>query len=82
MAEANYFYKNSSIYFKEGVPLEELEKFAIHEFIHYIQEVKDQKGNSHFLEFSGDDAAEIRKNQSNPAKVKETIIKIRNKYNS
>lgn len=43
-AEANYFYKNSSIYFKQGVPLEELEKFAIHEFIHYIQEVKDNKG--------------------------------------
>lgn len=45
-------------------------------------ELKDQKGNSHFLEFNGDDAAEIRKNQSNPAKLKETIIKIRNKYNS
>lgn len=45
-------------------------------------ELKDQKGNSHFLEFHGDDAAEIRKNQSNPAKLKETIIKIRNKYNS
>lgn len=44
-AEANYFYKNSSIYFKQGVPLNELEKFAIHEFIHYIQEVKDSKGN-------------------------------------
>ena len=43
-AEANYFYKNCSIYFKQGLPLEELEKFAIHEFIHYIQEVKDQKG--------------------------------------
>lgn len=44
-------------------------------------ELKDQKGNSHFLEFHGDDAAEIRKNQSNPAKLKETIINIRNKYN-
>lgn len=44
-------------------------------------ELKDQKGNSHFLEFHGDDAAEIRKNQSNPAKLKETIINIRKKYN-
>jgi len=44
-AEATYFYKNSSIYFKEGVPLDELEKFAIHELIHHIQEVKDQNGN-------------------------------------
>ena len=45
-------------------------------------ELKDQKGNSHFLEFNGNDAAEIRKNQSNPAKLKETIINIRKKYNS
>ncbi len=44
LAEANYFYKNSAIFFKEGVPLDELEKFAIHEFIHYIQEVRDNKG--------------------------------------
>lgn len=44
-AEANYFYKNTSIYFKEGMPVEELEKFAIHEFIHYLQEIKDKKGN-------------------------------------
>lgn len=44
-AEANYFYKNSSIYFKAGIPLEELEKSAIHEFIHYLQEIKDNKGN-------------------------------------
>lgn len=43
-AEANYFYKNSSIFFREGIPLDELEKFAIHEFIHYIQEVRDSKG--------------------------------------
>lgn len=44
-AEANYFYKNSSIYFKAGVSTQELEKFAIHEFIHYLQEIKDKKGN-------------------------------------
>lgn len=43
-AEANYFYKNSAIFFKQGIPLDELEKFAIHEFIHYIQEVRDTKG--------------------------------------
>lgn len=48
-AEANYFYKNSSIYFKEGVSLDELEKFAIHEFIHHLQEVKDKNGNLYRL---------------------------------
>ena len=48
-AEANYFYKNSSIYFKQGVPLDELEKFAIHEFIHHLQEVKDKNGNLYRL---------------------------------
>ena len=43
MAEANYFYKNSSIYFNEHIPEDDLEEFAIHECIHHIQEVKDKK---------------------------------------
>ncbi len=45
MAEANYFYKNASIYFNERVAIEDLEEFAIHECIHYIQEVKDKRNN-------------------------------------
>ena len=43
MAEANYFYKNCSIYFNEHIPDSELEEFAVHECIHCIQEVKDKK---------------------------------------
>lgn len=43
MAEANYFYKNSSIYFNNHISDEDLEEFAIHECIHYIQEIKDKK---------------------------------------
>lgn len=42
MAEANYFYKNSSIYFNSHICLDDVEEFAIHECIHYIQEVKDK----------------------------------------
>ena len=45
MAEANYFYKNTSIYFNEKIAVEDLEEFAIHECIHYIQEVKDKRNN-------------------------------------
>lgn len=40
MAEANYFYKNSSIYFNDKIDFEDLEEFAIHECIHHLQEVK------------------------------------------
>lgn len=43
MAEANYFYKNSSIYFKEGLSIEEMQTYAVHEFIHHLQESKDKK---------------------------------------
>ena len=43
MAEANYFYKNTSIYFNEHIDNSDLEEFAIHECIHYIQEKKDDK---------------------------------------
>ena len=42
MGQANYFYKNSSIYFKNGLTLDEMKEFAVHEFIHYYQEVKDK----------------------------------------
>lgn len=45
MAEANYFYKNTSIYFNEKIAVEDLEEFAIHECIHYIQEIKDKRNN-------------------------------------
>ena len=43
MAEATYFYKNSTIYFKEGLSIEEMQKYVIHEFIHHLQELKDKK---------------------------------------
>ncbi len=44
-AEASYFYKNSSVYFRDGMGLNSLEKFATHELIHNLQEQKDSKGN-------------------------------------
>lgn len=43
MAEANYFYKNSSIYFNDHICEDDIEEFAIHECIHYIQEIKDKR---------------------------------------
>lgn len=45
MAEASYFYKNSSIYFRDGMGLNDLEKFSVHEFIHHLQVQKDANGN-------------------------------------
>lgn len=44
MAEASYCYKNSSIYFNSHIQDEDLEEFAIHECIHFLQEVKDSNG--------------------------------------
>ena len=41
MAEAKYFYKNTSIYFNENIDDNDLEEFAIHECIHYLQEIKE-----------------------------------------
>ena len=43
MSEANYFYKNSSIYFNEKIHFDDLDEFAIHETIHYLQEQKNNK---------------------------------------
>lgn len=47
IAEANYFYKNHSIYFNCEISDEDIEEFAIHECIHYLQEIK--KGNNKII---------------------------------
>lgn len=44
-SEANYLYKNCSIYFNENIPTNELTTYAIHECIHYLQTKKDKWGN-------------------------------------
>ncbi len=57
MAEANYCYKNSSIYFNSHIANEDLEEFAIHECLHFLQEIRDENNNitkmglSNFLKF-------------------------------
>lgn len=42
---AKYFYKNNSIYFNIDYSLSEVDTFSLHECLHYLQEVKDEKGN-------------------------------------
>ncbi len=43
IAEANYYYKNCSIYFNCEIEDCDLEEFAIHECLHYLQEIKNSK---------------------------------------
>lgn len=42
---AKYFYKNNAIYFNIDYSLSEVDTFSIHECLHYLQEVKDERGN-------------------------------------
>lgn len=44
-AGAKYFYKNNSIYFNQETDLDEIAKLAMHECIHFIQELKDSNNN-------------------------------------
>lgn len=44
-AGAKYFYKNNSIYFNQETDLDEMAKLAMHECIHFIQELKDSNNN-------------------------------------
>lgn len=43
-AKAKYFYKNNSIYFSEDMDLEDLNTLAVHECIHFLQQLKDKRG--------------------------------------
>ena len=42
---AKYFYKDNSIYFNENIDIEEMAKLAVHECIHFIQELRDSNNN-------------------------------------
>jgi len=41
---AKYFYKNNSIYFSRNLNLSDLNTLAIHECLHFMQELKDRNG--------------------------------------
>ena len=42
---AKYFYKNNSIYFSQNINSRHLPSVAVHECIHFIQEILDPNGN-------------------------------------
>lgn len=76
MAEANYFYKNTSIYFNERIDIDSLEEFAIHECIHYIQEIKDRKNNLIRMGLCNFDALKIAGMGLNEAAVQYATSKV------
>lgn len=45
MACAKYYYKNSSIYFSDDIDFSNIDSYATHECIHYLQELRDTKNN-------------------------------------
>ena len=44
MAMAKYFYKNNSIYFSKNMDLNDLHSLALHECLHFIQEITNKHG--------------------------------------
>lgn len=44
MAMAKYFYKNNSIYFSKNMDLDDLNTLAVHECLHFMQELKNKHG--------------------------------------
>ena len=49
MNDACYFYKNNTIYFREGINIGNIKSVAFHECLHHLQEIKDNKGVLHRL---------------------------------
>lgn len=45
MACAKYYYKNSSIYFSDDIDFANIDSYATHECIHYLQELRDTNHN-------------------------------------
>ena len=56
LSEASYYYKNTSIYFRNGMSIKDIEKYSVHEYIHHLQERKSNRGSlirMGLCEFSG-----------------------------
>ena len=45
LSGAKYVWLNQAIYFRKGANFDEIEEFATHECLHYLQELKDKNGN-------------------------------------
>ncbi len=79
MSEANYLYKNSSIYFKKGLSIDEMKELTIHEFIHHFQERKDEKGTLYRLGLCDFNNMKVHGMSMNEAAVQLISSKILNK---
>lgn len=78
MSEANYFYKNSSIYFKNGLSIDEMKELTVHEFLHHFQEIKDLKGNLYRLglcDFTGIKVHGMALNEASVQLISSKILK-------
>ena len=49
LSQANYIYKNSTMYFSNNINLDEMNEFIFHECIHIIQEYKNKKNQINIL---------------------------------
>jgi len=45
LSGAKYYYRNNSIYFNKNINFEKFSDIAIHECLHYIQEIRDERDN-------------------------------------
>lgn len=81
MGEASYFYKNSSIYFRDGLSIDDMKKYAIHEFIHAYQEQKDKKNVLYKLGLCDFTGFKIRGMALNEAAVQLAATKALNSEN-
>ena len=76
MQEASYCYKNSSIYFNSNIANEDLEEFAIHECLHFLQEVRDKNDNIIKMGFSNYSKSKVTGTSLNEASVQYIASKI------
>lgn len=45
LSKAKYYYRNNSIYFSEEIDLSNIDVCVVHECLHYLQELRDEKNN-------------------------------------
>ena len=80
ISEANYFYIYFTIYFKSGLPVDEMKKLCVHEFLHHFQEIKDQRNNLYRLglcDFTGVKVHGMALNEAAVQLISSKILKVK-----
>lgn len=76
LGNANYIYKNNTIYFRNGIEINCKDYYILHELIHYFQDIRDENGNLKKIGICDFEEFKVRGLSLNEAAVQYIVAKM------